>query len=58
MLPGRFLTVCSPRPHPRLAAEQYNLETYFPTGKQGSTSFDPNELSYIDASAGNYPNKW
>lgn len=41
-----------------LAAEQYNLETYFPTSVRGSTSFDPNELSYVDATAGNYPNKW
>ena len=41
-----------------LAAEQYNLESYFPAGKQGSTSFDPNELNYIDATAGNYPNHW
>lgn len=40
------------------AAEQYNLESYFPAGKQGSTSMDVNQKNYIDATLGNYPNKW
>ena len=40
------------------AAEQYNLESYFPVGKRGSTTMDPNEKNYIDATLGNFPNKW
>jgi hypothetical protein len=64
LMPGCLLTVCAARrPHSRslracAAAEQYNLESYFPVGKRGSTTMDPNEKNYIDATLGNFPNKW